>query len=442
MNYQDALAYLQGLIRFGIKLDLDRFRLLCDRLGNPQDGLKAVHIAGTNGKGSTTIMCASILRQAGYSVGTYLSPYVHDVRERVQINGRMIEKTDFAALMETIIPHLEAVASDSGQPTEFEAKTLMAFLHFARNNVDFACVEVGMGGRFDATNVLNPLVSVITNVSLDHTDRLGETVGDIAFEKAGIIKPGRPVVTAAEGDAWDVIQRTATERGSLVLRVGKSGGPTVPDVAWEAKSAGLISIKTPKRDYEGLRLGLGGEFQYPNAACSVAAIERVEDSGFTVGEEAVRRGLAEAYLPGRLEVLRRKPALVIDGAHNPDAASNLAEAVRSSFTYRRLILVVGMLSTHSSEDFLSRIVPLADSVFATAPDWPLARPAEEVAAQARRLCPNVTALTPVKAAVDAALAEAGEEDLVLVTGSFYVIGEVERCAARIIHEECPGNLSF
>jgi len=443
MKYEDALAYLQGLIRFGIKLDLDRFRLLCERVGNPQGGLKAVHVAGTNGKGSTTVMCASILRQAGYSVGTYLSPYVNDVRERIQINGRMIDKPEFAALMEEIIPHLDAVAaSDAGQPTEFEAKTLMAFLHFARKNVDFACVEVGMGGRFDATNLLNPLVSVITNVSLDHTDRLGDTIEEIAFEKAGIIKPGRPIVTAAEGDAWDVIRRAAAERGSPVTRVGERGSSTAADVVWEAPALGGLSVTTPNREYKGLRLSLRGEFQYPNAACAVAAIEEVEDAGFAVGEEAVRRGAAEVRLPGRLEVLRRKPTLLIDGAHNADAAAKLGEAVRSNFTYRRLILVVGMLSTHSAAGFLSNLAPMADRIFATAPDWPLARPAEEVADESRRLCSNVTAITPVSAAVDAALAEAGEDDLILVTGSFYVIGEVGRKWAKkpLTSFQTPGNM--
>ncbi|MDO8684682.1 MAG: folylpolyglutamate synthase/dihydrofolate synthase family protein [Armatimonadota bacterium] len=419
MNYEDALAYLQSLIRFGIKLDLDRFRVLCERLGDPQLRFKAVHVGGTNGKGSTTVMAASILRAAGYRVGTYLSPYVNDVRERIQIDGRMIEKSEFASLMEEIIPHLEAVAStDAGQPTEFEAKTLMAFLHFARKGVDFACVEVGMGGRFDATNVLDPIVSIITNVSLDHTDRLGETIEEIAFEKAGIVKPERPIVTAAEGGAWNVIRQTAKERNSPITHV--------TEAIWKADEQGGLSITTPKRSYENLRLGLQGEFQYPNAACAVAAIERVEDAGFAIGEEAVRRGLGEAYIPGRLEVLRRKPTLVIDGAHNPDAAAHLAKAVRSTFSYEKLILVVGMLSTHSVEDFLSQIAPLADRIIATAPDWPLARPATELAIEAKHFCSNVSVIEPVQATVDAAMAEAGEDDLVLVTGSFYVIGEVGR----------------
>ncbi|MDO8586185.1 MAG: folylpolyglutamate synthase/dihydrofolate synthase family protein [Armatimonadota bacterium] len=424
MRYEDALAYLEGLIRFGVKPDLEHFRLLCERAGNPQEKFKSVHVGGTNGKGSTTVMSSSILRAAGYHTGTYLSPHVHNVRERIQIDGSMIGETDFAALMGSMISDMEAVAdSEGGRPTEFKAETLMAFLYFARENVDFACVEVGMGGRFDATNVLNPLVSVITNVSLDHTERLGDTVEKIALEKAEIIKPGRPVVTAADGPAWEIISRTGGERGAPIRRVGES---REAQVAWRAGESGLLSIRTPKQAYSGLTLGLRGAFQYPNAACAVAAMEFVEDAGFPVGEEAIRRGLAQAYIPGRLEVLRRNPTLVIDGAHNPDAAARLAEAIKSEFQYRRLILVVGMLSTHSAEGFLSHVAPLADRIITTAPDWPLARPAEELASEAERFCQTVSAVTPIKSAVSAALAEAGEEDLVLVTGSFYTIGEVER----------------
>lgn len=427
MEYQEALDYLQGLIRFGIKLDLDRFRALCSRVGSPQRGFKSVHVGGTNGKGSTTSMISSILRSAGYRVGTYLSPYVNDVRERIQIDGEMIDTTDFADLMECIIPHLDAVAAtDAGQPTEFEAKTLIAFLHFAAREVDFACVEVGMGGRFDATNVLDPLVTVITNVSLDHTDRLGETIEEIAYEKAGIIKPGRPLVTAAEGPAWDTISRVASAYSAPVLHVIRTPEriAQVNEVLWQAN--GVLSVRTAERLYRHLQIGLRGSFQFPNAACAIAAAEAVEEAGFRVGKDAVLKGLAEAYIPGRMEVLHRKPMLVIDGAHNPDAAAHLAESVKASLNYRKLILVVGMLSTHSAEGFLSQIVPIADEIIITAPKWPLARPAEELAADARSLCAEVTVVEPVQSAVEAALARAGEEDLVLVTGSFYTVGEVER----------------
>lgn len=422
MTYKDALAYLESLIRFGIKLDLERFRVLCAQFGDPQNSFRSIHIAGTNGKGSTTAIASSILRAAGLKVGSYLSPYVHDLRERVLVNGEMISKDDFAELMGEIIPHLEAVAaSDLGQPTEFEAKTLLAFLHFARKGVDIACVEVGMGGRFDATNVLDPLVSVITNVSLDHTERLGDTVEKIAFEKAGIIKPGRPVVTAAEEPALGVIQEAAAERGCPLWRVreGSTSDKGDDDIVWEAADS-LLSITARKRTYKGLRLGLKGSFQYPNAACAVAAVEFVDG----VSEEAIHQGLAEAYIPGRLEVLRRNPTLVIDGAHNPAAAACLAEAIRQEFKYERLILVVGMLSTHSAEGFLSHVAPLAERIIATAPDWPLARPAEELAKEARAFLANVSVVSTVRAAVDAAIAEARTEDLVLVTGSFYTIGEL------------------
>lgn len=424
-------------------------------MGNPQDSLRVIHVGGTNGKGSTCTFITSILRAAGYSVGTYLSPYVYDVRERIQINGEMIPKDDFAALMTEMVPVMEEVGkTELGQVTEFEAKTLMAFLHFARNDLDYSVIEVGMGGRYDATNLVHPLVSVITNVTLDHTERLGDTIEKIAWDKAGIAKPGIPLVWGSGvGDrgsdgAWKTIYETAREQGvEKIWRVLKKDCEPALDspkadviVTYEGVD-GEVVIDLPDMRIGPVKLQLAGDFQAANAATASAAVAAIPHSAsdprppapgplsaFLIPHSSFADGLSSAYLPGRLEVLRRNPTVVIDAAHNPDAAQRLAESIRELFHYRRLILVIGMLSGHSAEDVLQILAPLADEVIATKSQWEKARPASEVADAARKITPNVRIIEPVMSAVQTAMQSASEDDLVLITGSFYTIGEVDRTA--------------
>jgi len=416
-----AVEYVHSLGEFGWKLGLERFAALCARLGNPQESFRSVHIAGTNGKGSTTAMVASILTSAGYRGGSYYSPYVFDIRERVLLNGEMIPQSDFARLVDFIRPHAEALAeTEHGHPTEFEFKTALAFLYFAEQKVDFAVLEVGLGGRLDATNIVNPLVSAITNVAMDHMEHLGNSIAEIAAEKAGIIKQGGHLVTAvSDPEAFDVIRRTCEERGSDLWWVHiEDGMPAVDRVLPHAsRITHHASLITPR---------LPGDFQRINAALAVGIAEALRTKGVEVPESAIRSGLETAFLPGRLETLREKPTLVLDGAHNPDAARNLAEALREWFKYDRLILVMGMVKGHSVEEVVEILAPLADSFIATAPKSERATPASEVADAARSHCPDVSVVEPVSEAVRRALESAGENDLILVTGSFYTIGEVPR----------------
>ena len=444
MTYEQSLAYLDSLIKFGIKFGLDRIRALASEFGDPQDRLRVIHVGGTNGKGSTCAFISSILREADYRTGLYLSPYVNDVRERIQVDGKLISKREFAELVAEIKPVADRISrSDLGPVTEFEVKTLMAYLHFARREVDFAVLEVGMGGRFDATNLVRPLVAVITNVSLDHTERLGTTVAKIAREKAGIIKNGSIVVTAAADErAWRVILNRCREEGVEVWRVIRSHAPKAnspsADVQFRLSSKPSrhpgpvegaqesFSLNSGEVHLMGLTPGLRGRFQHVNAATAIAAALALERYEVRLPPKAIFAGVANAYLPGRLEVLRENPRLIIDGAHNPDAAANLASAVQSAFAFEKLILVIGMLNTHSVEGVLGHLAPIASKVIATQSKWHLARPAHEVAEAARTWCEDVEVIERVPDAVERAVSAAGKNDLVLATGSFYTIGEVPR----------------
>lgn len=440
MNYEEALQYMSGLLRFGIKFGLDRFSAMCEMVGNPQDKLRVIHVGGTNGKGSTTTFISYILRAAGYSVGTYLSPYVYDVRERVQLNGEMIPKDDFAALMTEIVPMFEKVAeTDLGQGTEFEAKTLIAFMYFVRKKPDFCAVEVGMGGTYDATNLVKPMVSVITNVSLDHMERLGETVSKIAADKAGIAKPGAPMITAAEDeDAWWQIYQKCRTLGIEVWRVlredyerPRKSPPPDKLITYRVHDS-CLDIDLPGRYLQNLKIGLKGEYQFANAATAAAALHALSLNGVEVPDKAFAQGIAEAYLPGRMEVIREKPTVILDAAHNPDGAAHLAQSIERDFSYKRLILVIGMLATHSAEGVAEQLAPLADYAVVTSPPWEKAASAEAVAHEVRKHLPadRVEVVEPVMDAVNRALEIADEDDLVLVMGSFHTIGEVDQEAVR------------
>ncbi len=445
MEYEDALHYMEGLIRFGWKLGNGRFEALCARLGSPQDHYAIVHVAGTKGKGSTTALAAAVLQHAGYKVGSYFSPYVFDVRERVQVNGAMIPREDFARLVSLARPHIEALAqTELGQTTEFELKTLIGFLYFAEQKVDYACIEVGIGGRLDATNLVKPTVTVITNIGLDHTQILGDTHALIAAEKAGILKRGAPCFTAVENaEALEVIERIASERAVplTLIRQGDADAPTrdAAQIRWSSeKGAGeaisphqsKFRIATPHHLYTDLSMRMHGLYQRVNAACAVAAAEyALQANGHTLSPEAVRAALATTHLPGRMQEigLPNGARLILDGAHNGIAAAALhgpITAFREQHRIQRLLLVIGMVGGHDPTEVLAPFATEAARIYVCQPDWKRALPAEEIAAAALRFTPNVEVIPNVAAAVQAAIAEAAPDDMILVTGSFYTVGEV------------------
>jgi dihydrofolate synthase / folylpolyglutamate synthase len=426
MTYAEAIAYFDTLSQFGIKLDLSRMRRLCELAGHPERDFPSVLVGGTNGKGSTCTMLGAVLQAAGYRVGTAPKPHLYTHRERLQIDGVMIGEAELAALVAEVQPWVAAVAADPalGQPTVFEVVTLLAFLRFARGGVDWAVVEVGLGGRFDATNVLEPALSVITNISLDHTDRLGSTLEAIAFEKAGILRAGRPALTGAAPPGLGVIEAVAASLGTSLWRLGNEialGSIRVTD------RGGVFDLQVPELEMRGLEVGMLGQHQVANGALAAAAAVRLRESGLRVPEAAIRAGLARARIPGRLEVIGTAPLLLLDVGHNPDGARALAAALRDLWQIgpggRRLWLVLGVSRVHHPAEVVAELAPLATRVFATASTHHTAVPAEETAAMARAHTKDVEVVTPVAEAVAAARAVARPEDAICVTGSFFTVAE-------------------
>ncbi len=434
MDYARAVMYMQGLKRFGIKLGNERFEALLERLGNPHHQLRVIHVAGTNGKGSTSTFIATILQGAGYKVGLYLSPYVFNLRERIQVNGYLIPEADFARLVTWIKPHIDELAQTPlGQVTEFELKTAVGFSCFAEQRVDFAVVEVGLGGRLDATNVVRPLVSVITSIGWDHMDRLGDTLGKIAAEKAGIIKPDAPAVTGVTEEEPLQVIREHAQRAGVPLTEVKPGRMVIPPPVrtahWQDEGVyrlrQKVSVRTMDGVYRHLSLRLLGRHQCSNAAVATAAVEALRHAHrVEVPESAIRIGLEHATMPGRMQIVRRSPVLLLDGAHNVDAARCLAQAVSETFRYRRLILVLGMTRGHVAQGVVDTLAPLASHIIFTQPDDPRGRPAAELPESATVSLPPYEIVPRVPEAVERAMSMAKSEDIVLVTGSFYVVGEV------------------
>jgi len=422
MLYSEAMDYMQNLTKFGMNFGLERIIELLRRLDNPHRRIKVIHVGGTNGKGSTTAMLASVLQSAGYRVGTFTSPHLHRYTERYQINGTEIAQNQVAALITRLRPHLEEMVLDGFEhPTEFEVSTALAFCYFAEEKVDFLVLEVGLGGAIDSTNVVHPLLAVITNVAMDHMDYLGDTVSDIARVKAGIIKPGIPVVTASDNhEVLAIIQEKCLANQCIFIQVGK-------DVTW---TYGEHSLNGQYFNYQGLNwrlselwLPLMGQHQVVNAATALASLEVLAGFGVSIDENALRNGLGKTVWPARLELLSQKPLVLIDGAHNYEGARSLRQALDTYFPDREIIMVLGMLGDKERARVVAELVPLARQVIITKPNSPRAGDWKQMADQARHYLSAVETVESISDAVLTALKQAREGDLVCITGSLYMVAE-------------------
>lgn len=440
LSYKDALDYIYSFTDYEKKtsfqyapehFDLGRVVRLLSLIGDPHQKFRSIHVAGTKGKGSTSAMIAAILQTAGYRVGLYTSPHLHTFRERIRVNGEMIPAESVAALVERLQPAVARVP----ELTTFEIVTALGFQYFAESAVDFAVVEVGLGGRLDATNVITPLVSVITPISFDHMEYLGHTLAAIATEKAGIIKPGVPVVSAPQpGEALTVIENIARQRQAPL---------TVADRAWTWRSeqmtpeGQIFSARPRDGDWSTYHLPLLGQHQLINAVTALTTVNVLRDEGIAIPTEAVTGGLAHVQWAGRLEVLSRRPWVIVDGAHNGDSAQKLAAALPSLFSYRRLILIYGALAGHSVPDMLTALLPVADEILLTQVDNPRAVSPEVLLAEVKAQGRQGVCIDNVSSALERALQIASAEDMICATGSLYLVAAVRAAWYKHIGAPSP-----
>ncbi len=433
MDYSQAIEYVSSFVdwerapaqAFGAaNFDLRRVQSLLARLGNPHLGRQTIHIAGSKGKGSAAVMIASVLRAAGYRSGLYTSPHLHSFRERIVVDGQPIGEDEFARLTEVLAPQVAAENEDGrfGQLTTFELLTALAFLHFQDRDVQWQVLEVGMGGRLDATNVVvEKAVCVITPVSLEHTTVLGDTVEKIAAEKAAILRPGTMVVMAPQPypEAAAVVRGRAAELGAPLLDIGETH--SVQRLGWDL--TGQSFRLTGRGSSRELWLPLLGAHQMENAATAVAAIDALRSGGVAVSDESIGRGLSRLSWPGRLEVLRDKPLIIVDGTHNGDSARRLRQALRDYFSFDRAILVMGVSGDKTIGAMAEELASLTHLLIATRSQHPRAAEPDAVAAVfaaqgvASETCPTVAT------ALDRAQALAGRDDLICVVGSLFVVAE-------------------
>jgi dihydrofolate synthase / folylpolyglutamate synthase len=437
-TYSEAVDWINGLIPFGIRPGLDRIYALMERFGNPHRRLKFIHVAGTNGKGSSCAFLTSALLESGYSVGTYTSPYITKFTNRFQYNGEDIPEQVLLELSNRLHPIVEELAAtEMGSPTMFEVSTALGILYYAEVCYpDVVVWETGLGGRMDVTNIVTPIVSLITNVGYDHTDILGDTLEQIAGQKAGIIKPGVPVVSCAEQpEVIAVIREEARIQHSTLYLMGEQF--SYERVAVESGKQSL-HFKGPFRDLD-VQIGLLGAHQCTNASGVLMVLEVLRQyMAFLLDDEDVNRGLSQTAWAGRLELVSSEPRIVLDGAHNPEGAETLARSLPETFEYKRLILMMGMLSNKHHQGYLKHILPIVDTLILTEPDFRRKMDADALLGLVEEL--KETAAKPGleiivepdwTAALEKLKLQTQAGDLGVVSGTLYLISDVR---AALLHQ--------
>jgi dihydrofolate synthase/folylpolyglutamate synthase len=434
MNYESAVRYLLSLGRelaaptqaAAAKFNLENITVLMERLGRPDRAYPIVHIAGTNGKGSTAAFLEAILRDAGFRTGLNTSPHLERINERIRINGEEVSDKSFAetfARVREVIEELLASGRLRAHPTYFECVTALAFEVFARERVEFAVVEVGLGGRLDATNIVRPQVSVITRIDFDHENYLGHSLREIAKEKAGIVKAGVPVATAAQlSEVRELLRARAQELHARIVDVGEAFGLEYESV--EEIRARAVARELATGETFALGPRLPGRFQLLNALNAVAAVRLLQERGYRITNENIEQGIRSAEWPGRLERLQTGPDVYLDGAHNPGAARELAQFLEENFARRRVYMIFGAMRDKSVDEVAGMLFPLASEVIFTQPGTPRAVSAKRLAEMAGHHAARYTVIRDAEEALESALAKARPDDAVFVTGSLYLVGQL------------------
>jgi dihydrofolate synthase/folylpolyglutamate synthase len=412
---------MYGLKRFGIILGLSTIRGILKGLGNPQDKYASIHVAGTNGKGSVASALAAILSAAGYKTGLYTSPHLVRFNERIAVNNRPISDKNVVAAYRAV----RHVHRGKREPTFFEFSTAMALYEFGRQKVDWAVIETGMGGRLDATNIIKPVLSIVTNISVEHRDYLGNTIVQIAGEKAGIIKRRIPVVTGArKNQALAVIEKVAAKKAAPVYRLAK-------DFKIRRNSSGTFTYYGIQNTWRGLKAGLRGSHQVENAALALAACEILHHKKIHLPVDRIRQGLEQIQWPGRLEVVSSEPLILLDGAHNLTAARNLVKYLSSNLENRDITLVIGILDDKPYRAMLKSLVSVSKRVIVTRPKIDRGLPPETLYAVAKKMTSKVEIIAEVETAVKYAVNRADPRDAVCIAGSLYVVGEAKEALIKM-----------
>lgn len=425
--YSNTVNYLYDLQKHGIKLGLSNIERLTDILEKPQNSFRSIHIAGTNGKGSTTTMIASILQRSGWKVGMFTSPHLKSFTERIRINGIQISESDVVSLTHKI---RECFAGTDLNPTFFEVVTALAFYYFSLKKVDWAVIETGMGGRFDATNIIHPELSIITNIDIDHAEYLGNSIPAISHEKAGIIKQGVPVITAArQPEAIKKISETAKSNNSVIHVYGR-------DFTSSSVSSDLnrqIFNYSGYRPMENVSLNLSGNYQAVNASLAIRAVELLNNSGENIADINVRNSLSKIAIEGRLEVVSEKPFIILDSAHNPEAARRLSVSLKELFPNKKITMIIGIMKDKDIAGILKPILEISDSIILTMPEGERAASPEEINTKTASLIMNTITQKHVSITLTDSVSEALEiskkmwldDSIICVTGSFYTTGKVK-----------------
>lgn len=442
MNYNDAVKYLLTLGRElaspqqarAVKFDLHNIRVICESMGHPEHRFASVHIAGTNGKGSTAAMLASILQAAGLRCGLYTSPHLLRINERIRLDGAEISDAQFAESFTRVLVAIEeglAAGTLPAHPTYFECVTSMAFDFFSRAGAEIAVIEVGLGGRLDSTNVIVPQVAVITQIDFDHENFLGHSIEEIAVEKAGIIKPGARVVSAAENPAAKaVVASRCAEQGARLVEIDSAAR-----VSKLSAESGRYHFRLALADEIGggdssrpleIALALAGRYQVRNAVTAAAAARLLAERGYAIGDAAIIRGLESVRWPGRLERLQERPAVFLDGSHNPAGAREVLEFWREHLAGRRIHLIYGAMRDKAIDEVAGLLFPEAATVLLTQSPQPRSLSAQALAEMTSHLAETVEVIREPGAALERALEIAGPDDVVFATGSLYLVGDLRR----------------
>lgn len=426
MTYMEAMEYIESVGRFGSNYGLKRTFRLLEILGKPQEKLKLIHVAGTNGKGSTTAMITKILRGLGYKVGMYTSPYLEVFEERIQINGVNIKREILVKLLEEVREAVQKVIDEKyDHPTEFEILTALMFLYFYNEKIDYGVVEVGLGGTMDSTNILTPCVSVITSISMDHMNILGDTIEEIAEQKGGIIKPNIPVVLyPQEQNIAEIISRIAREKKANIHLINKNSGELI-DINRE-KAYQEVNVKGINYIYN-VKLPLLGEHQILNLAVAINTVEVLlnhENKG--ISKELIEKSLEDVEWKGRLEILHKEPFVVIDGAHNIDGIKYLKKNIEKYFKYNNMYLLLGILADKQVEEMIKEITPMAKKIYALTPHSERAELSDDLRKEILMYNKNVVSIESYERAFEEVIKEAKQDDLILISGSLYMIGDMRK----------------